>query len=504
MFQLLNLIWLIGISGIIIPLLIHLWNVKKGKTLRIGSISLLGESSRQKASSLRLLDLLLLLLRCLLIIFASLLLAEPVWISKKNTDQQKGWILVEEENFPETYSHFQKEIDSLIQAGNELHLFDPDFKAANLNHLKGAVAVKESIKTNLSYWSQIRMLNQHIPEGSPAYIFTPNRMNRFKGERPETFTKIIWKTYTPVDSTASWIENAWFNADTINAVIAKSSPKGTKRNKVSINPFDRNSAFRVDIENGKTMLAFRSDSADAQKHLMIDTSTIRIAVLTGNFQKEAEYLKAAIAAIRTYTGRRIELSSTQAEEIKGTEKIIFWLSEKKPSETQLKKLRAGSSVFIYANGKTETINGRIILPEHTVQKKAILLHKRIQYPALKKNNIAVWEDGFGNPVLDTEMINNIKFYQFYSRFRPEWTELVWDEDFVKMLLPIIIPISQNPESELYDRRSVAETIIIPQQSESLFKIQKEMDESDLKHAFWTVLMLLFLCERWLSFKKNKN
>ncbi len=502
MFQLLNPIWLFGVSGIIIPLLIHLWNVKKGKTLRIGSISLLGESSRQKARSLRLLDLLLLLLRCLLIIIASLLLAEPIWITMKNSEQQKGWILIEEENFHETYNRFQKEIDSLVQAGNEFHLFEPDFKASDINELKDEVAFNDSTKSKLAYWSLIRMLDQQIPEGNLAYIFTSNLMNRFKGERPEIVTNVIWKTYTPADSTASWIESAWFSADSIKAIIAKSSPEGTKRNMVSFVPAGRNSAFRVEIQDGQTKLAFRSASENLQKSVMIDTSTIRITVYAGNFQKDAEYLKAAINAIKKYTGRKIVLSSSQSEEIIGTEDIIFWLSEKKIMEMQLKKLKAGSAVFIYANGKVERINGRIILPENTLQKKAITLHQRIQYGAIKKNNIAIWEDGFGNPVLDLEIVSNFRFYQFYSRFRPEWTELVWDEDFVKILMPIIIPKSQNLGSESYDRRSVVGTIFTPKLSESKYKIVQKTDRSHLKQAFWLILILLFLCERWLTFKKN--
>ena len=103
MFQLLNPIWLFGISGMIIPILIHLWNVKKGKTLKIGSVNLLDESSRQNARSLRLLDLLLLLLRCLLIIILSIFLSEPLWVSSNSSDQKGGWILIEKENFTETY-----------------------------------------------------------------------------------------------------------------------------------------------------------------------------------------------------------------------------------------------------------------------------------------------------------------------------------------------------------------------------------------------------------------
>jgi hypothetical protein len=197
MFQLLNPIWLFGISGITIPILIHLWNVKKGKTLKIGSISLLGESSRQNARSLRLLDLLLLLLRCLLIIIVSLLLAEPVWNSSNSPDQKGGWILIEKDNFNETYSRFQKEIDSLDQAGFDLHLFELGFKAADLNKLKDSEITRDSNAAQLSYWSLLRMLDHEIPAGKEAYIFTANRLNRFKGERPEIVTKLKWKTYTP-------------------------------------------------------------------------------------------------------------------------------------------------------------------------------------------------------------------------------------------------------------------------------------------------------------------
>ena len=503
MFQLFNPIWLFGISGITIPLIIHLWNVKRGKTLKIGSVSLLGESSRQNARSLRLLDLLLLLLRCLLIIIVSLLLAEPVWISTNNAGQQRGWILIEPENFKETYSRFQKEIDSLDQAGYDLHLFEPGFKAAGIEKLKDAAITKDSTAAKLSYWSLLRMLDQEIPEGSHAYIFTPNRMNRFKGERPEIVTKLSWKTFTPMDSTASWIESAWFSGDSIRAIIARSGTEGTKRSPVNIGPSDRTTAFAVNIQNGSTSLSFKNISNADQKPVRIDTSTIRIAVYTGNFQKDAEYLKAAIGAIQKYTGRKIELSSIKSGEINGAQNMVFWLSEKRPSASQLRSLRAGSSIFIYEAGKTEDINSRIILPELSLQKEAIALYKRIPLSQSSNNNSTVWEDGFGTPLLDLETVNKVRVYHFYSRFKPEWNELVWNEDFVKILMPVIIPEVRNPGSELYDRRSVTESRIIPAMAEIKSGTVQKNKESDLKSAFWISLMLLFLCERWLSFRKNQ-
>jgi hypothetical protein len=491
-------------SGIIIPLLIHLWNVKKGKTLKIGSVSLLGESSRQNARSLRLLDLLLLLLRCLLIIIVSILLAEPVWISTNNAGQEGGWILVEKDNFKETYSRFQKEIDSLDKAGYDLHLFEPGFKAAGIEKLNDAVIAEDSTTAKLSYWSLLRMLDQEIHAGLRAYIFTPNRLNRFKGERPEIVTKLNWKTYTPRDSIASRIESTWFNNDSIRAIIVQSEPKGSKKVPVTIDPSNRNTAFEVDIQDGNTSLSFKNASASEQKPVSIDTSTIRIAVYTDHFEKDAEYLKAAIKAIQKYTGRKIELSPVKSGVINGAQNMIFWLSEKRPAESQIQNLRAGSSLFIYEKGKIEEVNSPIVLPEYSLQKEVIALRKRILLAERSKNNYAVWEDGCGKPLLDLEITNKAKLYHFYSRFNPEWNGLVWDEDFAKILVPLIIPKFRDQSSELYDRRSVAESWIIPAMAETKSGAAQKNTESDLKDVFWISLMLLFLCERWLSFRKNLN
>ena len=504
MFQLLNPIWLFGISGIIIPLLIHLWNVKKGKTLKIGSVSLLGESSRQNARSLRLLDLLLLLLRCLLIIIVSILLAEPVWISSNSASRKGGWILIEKDNFTETYSNFQKEIDSLDQAGFDLHLFEAGFKAEELNKLKDSEIIRDSTAAQISYWSLLRMLDQEIPTGKGAYIFTPNQLNRFKGARPEIVTKLHWKTYTPKDSSAKWIENAWFTNDSIRAVIAQSEPKGLKKIPVNIDPSNRNSAFTIDIQDGNTSLSFKNASASELRPVRVDTSAIRVAVYADNFKKDAEYLNAAIRAIQKYTQRKIELSSVKSGLINGAQNIVFWLSEKMPAESQIKNLKAGSSLFIYQKGKTEEINSQIVLPEHSLQKEEIKLQKRVAIAERSKNNYTVWEDGFGQPLLGLEITNKLKLYHFYSRFNPEWNGLVWNEDFAKILVPLIIPELHNSVSDPYDRRSIAESWIVPAMAEIKSGTVQKNTESDLKHVFWISLILLFFGERWLSFRKNLN
>ncbi len=502
MFQVLNPIWLFGISGIIIPILIHLWNVKKGKTLKIGSVNLLGESSRQNARSMRLLDLILLVLRCLLIIIISIILADPVWIRANGTDQQGGWILIEKDNFKETYSNFRKEIDSLDQAGYDLHLFEPGFKSVDLNELKNSEIIIDSTATQLSYWSLLKLLDQEIPVGKQAYIFTPNRLNRFQTERPEIVTKINWKTYTPKDSTASWIESAWFTGDSIRAIITQTEPKGSRKIAVNIDPNNKNSVFSIAIQNGNSNLSFKNTDSTTQIPVRIDTSTIRIAVYTDKFKKDAEYLIAAILAIKKYTWRKIELSTVNSGFINGSENILFWLSEKMPTEIQIKNIRAGSSLFMYKNGKIEEVNSTIVLPEFSLQKEAIALRKRISLAEPSNNKYAVWEDGFGNPLLELEITNKLRVFHFYSHFNPEWNGMVWNEDFAKILVPLLIPTSENSNSDLYDRRSVASSWIIPAKRAPKSRIILKNTETNLKNIFWVSLMLLFLAERWLSYKKH--
>jgi UDP-N-acetylglucosamine:LPS N-acetylglucosamine transferase len=56
-----------ALAALSIPVIIHLWNIRPGKTLKVGSISLITEASKSTKRSFKLLDILLLIIRCLLL-----------------------------------------------------------------------------------------------------------------------------------------------------------------------------------------------------------------------------------------------------------------------------------------------------------------------------------------------------------------------------------------------------------------------------------------------------
>jgi hypothetical protein len=113
--QFLHPIGLLALAGLIVPLIIHLWNVKQGKTIKIGSIALLGESSRASSKSFKLNDWLLLVLRCLLLVLLAFILAQPYLKKIISGNNKARWILVDKAIFPQVFKAHSKTIDSLIK-----------------------------------------------------------------------------------------------------------------------------------------------------------------------------------------------------------------------------------------------------------------------------------------------------------------------------------------------------------------------------------------------------
>jgi hypothetical protein len=129
--QFLQPIWLWAITGIAVPVIIHLWNIREGKTRKVGSIAFLTESASTRAKSLKLSELWLLLLRCLLLIMLALLISKPYW-EKQPGQKEKGWVLIEKQTVPQAYRIYKPTIDSLLAQGFTFHYFNDGFPEATL------------------------------------------------------------------------------------------------------------------------------------------------------------------------------------------------------------------------------------------------------------------------------------------------------------------------------------------------------------------------------------
>jgi hypothetical protein len=245
---------------------VHLWNDRRGKVLRIGSVALLSGVTTRLAWSRRITQWLLLLLRCLLLLAFAFLLAGPYWT--RPAPEGKGWVLVEGAG-----GACAPVIDSLVKAGYERY------------ELAGGV----------NNWAGFREADSVALPGRDFYVFSTALAGRFSGPRPTTARPVHWEVYTPVDSVTRWVQSAWLSSvDSVTVLEGSSKATGTmwQRRVIPV----------------------------GQPGLKVDTTSIRVRIIAdGNHTTDGKYVAAAVKALRRVTGRHI---------IFGDGGWLFWLSDR--------------------------------------------------------------------------------------------------------------------------------------------------------------------------------
>lgn len=438
MFQFLYPIGLLGAIGIIVPVIIHLWNIKSGKTIKVGSISLLGIPSNQRSSNLRITDWPLLLLRCLLVVLLAFLLSEPLYRSRLAATEKHGWIVMEKQSLPLVWKTYRKEIDSLVKKGYEIRDFNVGFSKLELQD----TVTKFSIPGHspLSYFSLISALDTEAPTGTRVYLYTNKQLSRFEGTLPSTHMKVKWR----------------FFAEKKPVVQDPKKQKGT----IQVLLFDK-----------------------------------------GN-QMDGKYVKAAIQSIADFTKRKIEVKSVSAlSEVTKKASLVFWLSGQEIDSKQLKSLPAGVSFFNYAGRLVEKKKSTF----HDTQGGALqyaTLYQRTKFNG--NSRIAIWTDGFGEPLLTLDSTLNKKHYQFYSRFNQSWTDLVWSDGLVMALMPLVIPqqaIEFGFHEDLNSGRTISTVPKLITYSPQNSNKPVLYEQHSMSNPLWWVVLLVFFIERLVSYRK---
>jgi hypothetical protein len=489
---LLNPIWLFALAALSIPVAIHLWNIRQGKPLKIGSIALINASFQKSSRSFKLHNLLLLLLRCLLLALVAFVLTMPLWQKHINSVKTKGWVLIPKENIKETFRKFKPEIDSLTKVGYEFHYFNKGFQKMALNE---ALADNQIDSTHsASYWNLIQQLDSQVPSSLPVYLFTPNRVTHFNGAKPQITLNLHWQVYTPADSISTWIENAWLtNNNDIKIVQGNSTSGRTYYTNYTVQSGNQhNTPFTSNTDNGRLTIGLRNANA-----VNADTSTWRFAIYAEKNTNEVGYVKAALESVIQFARHKASIKQyADAAQIPPHQNWIFWLSPKSVSKQEIQNC---NNLFINVSGEVKDISSWIDDQSGSLSTQKIVLYKRIL--ANSNDEEALWSDGFGNPLLSFERQQQANIYHFYSRFDPLWSDLVWSDDFPKMLLKLIIDQPSKPD-EKYDRRVVDITQLLPAAINEAHKSTgKIIEPIDFTLYGWLLLVMVFITERWLAHKK---
>jgi hypothetical protein len=491
LFHLLQPIWLFSTAAIAIPVIIHLWNIREGKTLQVGSISLIQESARQQARSLKLKDLLLLILRCLILMALAFLLAKPTWQKQLTTTKEKGWILIEKQGLHAAYANFKQSIDSLIKAGYKFHYFNQGFEAVKFEDaIKNAGNKAGDYE---AYWTLLKVLNEQVPQELPVYLFTDNKLKRFAGSRPAVSMNLKWLTYNSTDTSGKAILTAYKSlAKDVRVIIANSNRDATYYSSESA---ANNVDFNVTTNKGNAFINVKDSTTN---HTLVDTASTNIKIYTDEFHLDANYVKAAFDAIQQYTSLPIKASIiNNINQLKQEDRWLFWLSENTlPTGVNT------ANIFVYEKGKEQSTNSIITAVNNSsLSQDQITVSKIIRGNGTDFKEI-VWKDGFGLPLLSLERANS-NVYRFNSRLNPGWNDLTWNNGFAEMLFNLVVRTDESIKN--FDDR-----VIDAQQMEPVLQKSKGSDKEnfvetiDLSKAFWLLAFILFFLERNISLNHKRE
>lgn len=201
----LNPIWLWGLSALAIPVGIHLLSRKEGKTIRIGSIRFLTETSTSKFSSIRLNEVVLLALRSLLVILIVLFLSSLI-VEVPNSKTSRKWALVEQGL--ENKTHIRTLLDSLQKNEFEIRRLAEDFPVMD----------SDTAQTNSDYYKLAEALSKE--NDLQSIVFATNSLSGFKGKRNSLPENITWLSYPLSTKENTYTHDRTFKSDTLRITLA--------------------------------------------------------------------------------------------------------------------------------------------------------------------------------------------------------------------------------------------------------------------------------------------
>ena len=471
MLQFLHPVTLISLTALTIPVLVHLWHTRKGKTVKIGSIRLFTINSKQKASSRRIHNWPLFITRCLLLGALSLLIATPLWIRPAGVTTDIGWIIADPLSMKLYRAQHPLLVDSLLRQGYSLHLPLPGFPATTMEDSNQAVAIG-----HLTAWESIRELEGSLPPGFPVILISGDRLSDFTGDRPSSALNLT--VHLTPSSDTDMISTETFFTD-----------KGKIR-----------SLIRTGNRDG---IRYQSGDSLMTQATKPDTATTRLVIYQGK-NNDGDYILAAARALELYTGRKIITEQVPEGSIATIPADLVFIPDTTSNiDSRLTSVKDHGSLLVYA-GDPRPVPQTLMNTGGTALDKSDPVYISMMSSGTTAGK-KIWTTADGYGILTMQLQGNKKIYRLGTGLNPASTSLVWDEQFVKAILPLILPV-KNPQPA--DPRRIDSTQALPGQlpPNTGSRITRETllkpSGTDLSHIVWLVALLLFAVERVLAHKKN--
>ncbi len=304
--------YLWALIGLLVPIAIHLWSKKEGKTIKVGSIEHFSEEDSRQSRSIGLSEILLLMLRMAIITLVAFIMAGPQ-------------LNVERSNTPVTYFFEpsllqdgiidQAMIDSL-QVRGSVKLLQEGFPDYEEDIHDG------ELEKAPKYW-QLAQAMETIQTDS-IVVFANALSRGLIGKRPSIRTNINWIVLDNGKTSSSIIE-ARRTGDSIQFLTAVSNGRMLRflKDKVSVNNPD------IAINATQDSVTVSRNGLESRIEISSEIPTKVLLHYTDSYIKEATYLEAGLNAVSSYLSRNLDvIKATDVSDIDLNEfQNIIWLND---------------------------------------------------------------------------------------------------------------------------------------------------------------------------------
>jgi hypothetical protein len=312
--------FLIGLLGLAIPILVHLWNTKDSKVIKVGSIRFLQESDSVKVNRIHFSEIPLMLLRLLILLVLVLLLSDMRFDFFKAESTEVKWVLVD----PDVASqpHLLDTLTILAENGWQIRYLAPDFPV---------LADGLDSSSALNIWSLLKALD--ISPDAPDSLIALSTFNwsGFYGNRRQLAMPVAW-IEVPMLSSNPYPALALARADSMLIYIAANDGVNLK-----LEPSDL--PYEVIGDAPVQSVRFNTPTDLELNVLWIDTTKINI---NGDPESVAyQNLLAALNALQALSGQPMKIDDFSDPQIvfnlektdqKGSERTFNYSPEALRSE----------------------------------------------------------------------------------------------------------------------------------------------------------------------------
>lgn len=529
---------LLALTGLLVPVAIHLWNRRPGREVAVGSLRWLAAGANRRLRNLKPEQLWLLLLRAALLAVLAVAVAGPVW--RQQQPASRGVVLLSAE-VPGTpaFAAVRSTIDSLRRRGYVVRWLAAGFpkvseamwRAEAAGRRDSARLVAEAGRpTNHWLWARVEQAAAAFA-GQPLYVVAPAALAGFEGSHRPLRANITWQALADT-ATATWLAAADVVGDSLHLLVGRSSETQTtfRRQKVGQQlPFGQ----RIRVA-GLAPLRFQPSTVGDKNPVLIPANAapglaagvvVRVLPMiieiysTPEYAADARYLEAALRAAAVGLTIPPLLHRVKARPANIASGWTFWLSnEPLPQEWQ-KDRRNEAHVWQEAAGPGVADTARLATSAPDATPVTIF---RRGTGASPKAARPLWADGQGRAVLTRQALGQGAIYRLNTRLNPKWSTLADDPALPAHLLALLQPASTDdwaapavqaaPTAAAHDHRALDPTQLILSRRPSITeKNPLQSQDSASAQAFrftdlrpWLVLAagLLFLLERLLARRRE--